>query len=179
MGQGKRGYALENAIEYTNNIYKNKGWALVHKVPTPWKVMYNKRTGQVYKAYPQEKSTVDFEGMSHGRGLAFDAKSTKNKSSFPLNNIKEHQIEFLKDYRDQGGIAFFIVHFEKHQETYFLYVTQLVDWWENMKYGGRKSIPLNWFKLNCDLIKAEKGVPLHYLAHCNTAFKRAERRVKS
>lgn len=171
MAQGKRGQALENAVNYTNKIYRNKKWALVDKVPTPWTVHYDKRTKRVIRAFPKEKGTVDFIGISNGRSIAFDAKSTKERTRFPLNNIKQHQVDYLLQHSEQGGISFFIVHFEKHQETYFLRIDQLIHWWELQKEGGRRSIPHKWFKLNCDLIRAERGVPLNYLAYCNVDFK--------
>jgi recombination protein U len=166
MAQGKRGKPLENAIEYTNNIYKNKGVALVDKVPTPWNVSYNRKTGKVFKAFPQKKGTVDFIGISHGRGVAFDAKSTNNSTSFPLGNIEDHQIKYLLNHKDQGGIAFIIVEFANYGEHYFLTIDELNEWWVASQNGGRKSIPYRWFVMYCEQIRSEKGVPLHYLKFC-------------
>lgn len=165
MGYGKRGMALENLIQYTNKIYRAKGLALVDKVPTPWTIHYDKKTRKVYKAFPKEKSTVDFIGVFQGRSIAFDAKSTEHKTRFPLNNIKEHQIQYLKKHREHCGISFFIVEFEKHQEFYFLPIEKALEWWEGME-NGRKSIPYKWFKENCGLIRSENGVPLDYLKYC-------------
>ncbi|MCG5104432.1 Holliday junction resolvase RecU [Oceanobacillus alkalisoli] len=163
MSHGKRGKTLENIIEYSNKVYKNKGMALVDKVPTPWNVHYNKKTGRVVRAFPEKKGTVDFVGISHGRSIAFDAKSTKIRTSFPLKNVEQHQVDYLINHQDQGGISFFIVYFEKHNEAYYLPIDELKKWWDSQLSGGRKSIPYEWFVLNTDLIKTNNGVPLDYL----------------
>lgn len=166
ISYGKRGQELERLIERSNEIYRNRGMALVYKIPTPWNIYYNKKTGQVFKAFPAEKSTVDFIGISHGRGIAFDAKSTNNRTSFPLNNIKPHQIEYLKRFREQGGEAFFIVEFAKLHEVYFLPIKAVLSWWEASLNGGRKSIPYEWFLENCKQIRPKNDIPLDYLACC-------------
>lgn len=163
MGQGKRGKALEQKIEHTNKVYQKKGWALVHKEPTPWNVSYDRKTGRVYRAFPKEKGTVDFIGVSHGRPIAFDAKNTKEKTRFPLSNVKEHQVEYLRNHQDQGGISFLIVEFEKLGETYLLKFDQLYKWWIDAKRGGRKSIPYSFFNVECERILPKRGVAVDYL----------------
>lgn len=170
MSYARRGMTLENMIEYTNQIYKHKKLALVDKSPTPWNVSFNKRTGKVYNAFPEKKGIVDFIGISKGKGIAFDAKSTKVKTNFPLQNVKKHQVDYLLNYHEQGGYAFLIVYFEVHNEAYFLPIDKLIDWWEGQFKGGRKSIPYKWFKENLELIESKNGVPLDYL----TILKKAE-----
>lgn len=166
MTQANRGKALETLIDHTNKIYKQKGQALIDKVPTPWSVSYNRRTGRVSRAFPQKKGTVDFVGISHGRSIAFDAKNTNSRTSFPLSNVADHQLEYLLNHQDQGGISFIIVCFAKHQEHYLLRVNDLKTWWDGSLKGERKSIPYNWFVENCDLIKSSNGIPLDYLKKC-------------
>lgn len=169
--QGKRGQTLEIMVEHSNKAYKNRGMALVDKVPTPWNVHYNRRTGRVANAFPEKKGTVDFIGVSHGRSLAFEAKSTRIRTRLPLENFQKHQVQYLLTHQEQGGISFCIVHFEKHNETYFLKADDVIEWWNGQFEGGRKSIPYEWFKMNCDLIKSNNGVVLDYLAYCNTVYK--------
>lgn len=171
MYSGKRGMVLENALDMTNQTYKNKGLALIDKVPTPWKVHFDKRNNRATQAFPDKKSTVDFVGVSHGRAIAFEAKSTKIRTSFPLKNVEAHQVNYLLNYQDQGGIAFLIIYFEKLGESYFVKIDDFYEWWAAMEEGGRKSIPYNWFMLNCDRIKSSNGVILNYLEFCNTAYK--------
>lgn len=167
---GQRGMALEELIEFTNIVYKNKGLALVDKIPTDWSVHYDKKTRKVKTAYPKKKGLVDFIGISHSRSIAFDAKSTTSRTSFPLSNIEQHQIDYLLKHKDQGGISFFIVEFTKYVEHYYLPIDKANEWWINMKSGGRKSIPYDWFVFNCDLIKSGHGVPLDYLKLCGTVY---------
>lgn len=151
-----RGKSFENVIDYTNRQYALKGWALVDKVPTPTK---NIKGRIVY----EQKSSVDFIGISHGTGIAFDAKSTKVNTRFDLKNIHAHQMKFLKSYQDQGGKAFFLIHFEKLKETFFVEFDFVYPYWQTWEGGGRASIPYQEFFNNCPLVHPEKGVALHYL----------------
>ena len=165
---GKRGMALEEMIEYPNVIYNNKGLALINKVPTDWTVHYDKKRKKVIHAYPNQKGIVDFIGVSNGKSIAFDAKSTNIKTNFPLNNIKQHQIDYLRNHHKHGGISFFLIAFNKRNEYFFLSINQAYKWWKNMLQGGRKSIPYDWFVFNCESIKSGNGVPLDYLKVCGT-----------
>ena len=102
-----RGANLEQLIEQANSVYMARNQAVITKIPTPWKVQrkyspYTK-TYQIYKAFPEKKSTVDFGGTANFLSVWFDVKSTKNKTSFPLANIHKHQIEYLEKVADQGG----------------------------------------------------------------------------
>lgn len=171
MSQGKRGQFLERLIETSNKMYENKGMALIHKVPTPWNVMYDRRTGRVRNAFPERKSTVDFAGISHGRSIAFEAKTTKIRTRFPLDNFEQHQINYLIKHQEQGGVSFSIIFFEKHNEHFFLTADDLHDWWSESKVGGRKSIPYEWFTLNCDMVRSRNGIALDFLEHTNTVYK--------
>jgi len=100
-----RGNELEKAAEAANRRYKVEKKALILKVPTP--IVYTNK-GMIAK-----QSTVDFVGIiSGGTFIAFDAKETLSKTSFPLKNIHQHQLTCL-DYVDElGGIAFFLIHFK-------------------------------------------------------------------
>ena len=161
ISPANRGMAFEHLVEYTNRCYRMKGIAHIEKVPTPWKVV--RRGNRIISAFPEKKGTVDFIGVSHGRMIAFDAKSTRERTRFPLDNIEDHQMAFLKSWKDQGAIAFFLVEFVKHQEVYFLPYREAEKWWEEAKQGGRKSIPYEWFMEHCDLVKSSRGIPLDYL----------------
>lgn len=158
-----RGKPFETLIEATNLQYYNKGRATIQKVPVPWKVFYDKKTKRS-QAVPDKKSTVDFIGIADGRGIAFDAKSTQERTRFPLDNISDHQFRFLKSWKDNGGISFILVEFAKLKETYVLTFKDLETWWEGAKKDGRKSIAHEWFVLNCDLVKSKNGILLDYLS---------------
>jgi recombination protein U len=155
-----RGKSFESQIDYTNRQYRLKGWALVDQVPTPAK---NIKGRIIY----EKKSTVDFIGIAHGRGLAFDAKSTKQTTRFDLKNIHEHQMDYLIQYQDQGGLAFVLIHFEKKRETFYVPVDFIKPYWEAWGSGGRASIPYKDLFFGCPLVHSEKGIALHYLRHCS------------
>lgn len=158
-----RGQSFERLIEATNNQYYHKGQATIQKVPVPWKVFYDRKTKRS-RAIPEKKSTVDFIGIVNGRGIAFDAKSTREHTRFPLSNISEHQFKFLKRWKDNGGISFILVEFAKKQEVYMLPFAMLETWWEKAQNGGRKSIPYDYFLMHCDLVKSKNGILLDYLS---------------
>lgn len=157
-----RGMAFEQLIEITNSQYINKNRAVIQKVPTPWQVI--RRGKKIVSAFPEEKSTVDFIGIANGRAIAFDAKSTREITRFPLSNIEDHQVRFLKQWHQNGGISFILVEFAKKKEVYLLSIGQLIKWLESANNGGRKSIPYEWFMLNCDLVKSKNGIILDYLS---------------
>ncbi|GLY09575.1 Holliday junction resolvase RecU [Pseudobacillus badius] len=165
VNYANRGKPLQNIINLTNQIYKLKGWAVVNEVPTPWRVI--RRGKQIIGASPAEKSTVDYYGITHGRALAFDAKSTRETTRFPLDNVHDHQVEYLTKFQDQGGIAFFIVEFARLNKTYFVPLKFFETYWTAAKNGGRKSIPFEEIDLQCDLIRPERGVALDYLKYCS------------
>lgn len=171
MSLGKRGQFLERLIETSNKMYENKGVALINKVPTPWNVMYDKRTRRVINAFPERKSTVDFAGISQGQSIAFEAKTTNVKTRFPLNNFEQHQVDYLMKHQEQGGASFSIIFFEVHNEHFFLTADDLHDWWSESKVGGRKSIPYEWFTLNCDMVRSRNGIALDFLEYINSSYK--------
>lgn len=157
-----RGMQLEEEIESSNLSYYLKGIAVIQKVATPFKPIRDK-DGNMRRLIPEKKSTVDFIGCLNSRGIAFDAKETSERTSFPLANVKEHQVSFLEKYRDCGGHAFLLVRFVKHQETFILSSVQLSKWWKDISYGGRKSIPYDWFTMNCEQVGSRNGIVIDYL----------------
>lgn len=157
-----RGMQLEAEVESSNLSYYLKGIAIIQKVATPFKPIRDK-DGNMRRLVPEKKSTVDFIGCLNGRGLAFDAKETNERASFPLANVKEHQAVFLEKYRNCGGHAFLLVRFVKHQETFILSSIQLSTWWKEAAFGGRKSIPYDWFTANCESVRSRNGIVIDYL----------------
>ena len=110
-----RGMFLENLLNQTNQVYLQKKIAVIHKKPTPIQIVnvdYPKRSATVIKeAYFRQPSTTDYNGVYNGAYIDFEAKETKNKTSFPLANIHPHQLEHMDNCIKQGGIVFFIIYF--------------------------------------------------------------------
>lgn len=139
-----RGMSLEEDINVTNQFYLHSKRAIIHKKPTPIqivKVNYPKRSAAVItEAYFQAKSTTDYNGIYKGKHLDFEAKETKNKTSFPLANVHEHQVHHLQQIVEHGGICFMIIRFSTLNETYLLPAEYLLSFWEEHLRGGRKSM---------------------------------------
>lgn len=152
-----RGKALEQVVEMANRQYKEKGLAIINKVPV--EKGFNKR--EVYQFY-KEPSTVDFVGISihkFGKMIAFDAKETKQKS-LPFANIKAHQIEYLQNVKKHGGHAFFVVRFDFCNEIYTIDVDDVVAL---MERSERKSIPHSYFRDMAERVESKGGIVFDYL----------------
>lgn len=136
---------LEADINETNKFYLQSQKAVVHKKPTPIQVVnvhYPKRSAaKITEAYFQEKATTDYNGIYKGKYIDFEAKETKNKTTFPLANIHDHQIKHMRSVIDHDGISFVIIRFIVHDETYYLSSEKIISYWDTMLNGGRKSIP--------------------------------------
>ena len=145
ISSANRGMNFESDINASNEYYRDHDICLITKRPTPInvvKVDYSKGA-KIVHAYFEEQSTTDYNGVYKSRYIDFEAKNTKNKTSFPLNNITKHQIEHLKKVILHGGIAFFIIQFESLDKVYILDAKYVIHFYEN---GERKSIPLSCFE---------------------------------
>jgi recombination protein U len=158
-----RGSGLEELITYASTQYERNGIAVIHKVPTPVTVLNNG------KGFFKGKSTVDYTGtLKGGRFVCFEAKETKQANVFPLKNIHPHQITYMKNVTNLGGLAFLLVRFVKFKgqgERIFRFqFPELLERWEyymaNEGKRGAASIPAEAFKTE---ITGECGYILHYL----------------
>ena len=137
--RGLRGSALEELINRTNEMYAANSLALIQKVPTPiTPINIDKQTRHITLAYFDQKSTVDYIGVVQGIPVCFDAKEC-HTDTFPLQNIHKHQVEFMRRFEAQQGVAFFLIHYTKRDIFYYLTLRQLLIFWKRMKDGGRKS----------------------------------------
>lgn len=137
--RGLRGSALENLINMTNEKYRDSKLAVIQKIPTPITPVEINGKGQITLAYFDAKSTVDYIGVAQDIPICFDAKECA-KNTFPLQNIHEHQVSFMQDFEEQGGIAFFLIYFSHTDEYYYAPFREIKKYWERAKKGGRKSI---------------------------------------
>lgn len=156
-----RGMNLEDDLNQTNEYYNLHNITLVYKKPTPIQVVqveYPKN--KIREAYFHEPSTLDYNGIYHGRYLEFDAKETQSKTSFPLANIHRHQLEHIKRVIFHGGIAFLIVRFSMLNETYLLLGEDLISF---IDHSDRKSIPLSYFKEHGYFIEFKYAPRLDYI----------------
>ena len=140
FSHGNRGMDLENDINVSNDYYRLNNICLITKRPTPInvvKVEYN--PGPIItNAYFEKQSTTDYNGVYKSRYIDFEAKSTRQVTSFPLSNISPHQITHLKDVILHGGIAFFIIEFSKLEKVYLIDAQYIIDYYYSSE---RRSIP--------------------------------------
>lgn len=140
---------LESEINDSNKYYLEKDIAVIYKKPTPIKVV-KQVNEKIVDAYFEKPSTTDYNGLYKGKYIDFEAKETKNNTSFPLRNIHPHQIKHLENVINHQGICFLIVRFVNINETYLLFGTDFIQF---IKTQTRKSIPLSYFKEKGHLIK--------------------------
>ncbi|NCU16418.1 Holliday junction resolvase RecU [Pallidibacillus pasinlerensis] len=141
---GNRGMTLEEDLNESNEYYLANKIAVIHKKPTPIqivKVDYPQRSKAVIKeAYFKTPSTTDYNGVYKGKYIDFEAKETKSKTSIPLQNFHHHQIEHIRQVIACNGISFVIIRFSTTEEVFLLEGRFLLQFWERMENGGRKSI---------------------------------------
>ena len=119
--RGLRGSTLEDLINHTNESYREKKLALIQKIPTPiTPIEIDKSSRHITLAYFEQKSTVDYIGAVQGIPVCFDAKECAVKNIFLCKNIHPHQIKFMEEFEQQGGISFIIVHYTAMDEMYYV-----------------------------------------------------------
>lgn len=161
--RGLRGNDFEEMINYTNELYRQNGLGLIQKIPTPiTPVEIQKDTGRISLAYFNSKSTVDYIGVIQGIPVCFDAKETTEKN-LPLQNIHEHQIKFMEDFKNQGGIAFILVYFKFFGRYFYMPIDKLIYFWNRAKNGGRKSIKFDEFDPDFEVFPDKSGIVIHYI----------------
>lgn len=159
-----RGMTLEADINLSNEYYREMDIAIIYKKPTPIKITkvdYPSRDKTVIKeAFFTVPSTTDYNGIYKGYYIDFEAKETKSKTSFALENIHPHQIKHLEKVYNHKGIAFIIVRFTTLNETYLLMANDFLDYISN---NDKKSIPINFFKEKAYLLKDGYNPRIDYL----------------
>ncbi len=137
--RGLRGSTLEDMINRTNEKYAENGLALIQKIPTPiTPVKMDKESRHITLAYFDQKSTVDYIGAVQGIPVCFDAKECA-VDTFSLQNVHEHQINFMRNFEKQGGIAFVLIFYTHKNLLYYLTFEKLYEFWKRSEEGGRKS----------------------------------------
>lgn len=155
-----RGMNLESLINSSIQYYRDHDIAVIHKKPTPIQIVnvdYPKRSAaKITEGYFKRASTTDYNGIYKGRYVDFEAKETKNKTSFPLQNFHDHQISHMKACHNHGGIVFVIIYFSTLKECYLLPAESLFEAWVIYEQGGRKSIKYE------QIVKNGYFIPISY-----------------
>jgi len=140
-----RGMFLENLINESNTYYNSIDKCVIYKKPTPIKVLNvsypSNKSHLIDKAVYSSISTLDYNGIYKGKYIEYDAKECHSKTSFPLSNIKLHQIDHIKKIIKHGGIVFLII---MMNDEFFLLKGEDIIEFINTK--ERKSIDFEYLK---------------------------------
>lgn len=160
--RGLRGSTLEDMINHTNEYYRQKNLALVQKIPTPiTPIKIDKDSSQITLAYFEKDSTVDYIGVVQGVPICFDAKECAT-DTFPLQNIHEHQVEFMTEFEEQEGVSFLIIYFSGCNLCYYVPYRDMMRFWNRALGGGRKSFRREELDQEYQ-IRVQGEVFIHYL----------------
>ena len=160
--RGLRGSTLEEMINRSNEQYREKGLALIQKIPTPiTPIKISRDTRQITLAYFEQKSTVDYMGAVQGIPVCFDAKECK-EDSFPLANVHEHQIQFMEEFEKQNGLSFLIIFYSSRNLFYYLPFRELKKFWDRGKNGGIKRFRFEELDLSY-LLPEHSGILVPFL----------------
>ena len=171
--RGLRGSTLEDLINRTNEKYLENGLALIQKIPTPiTPINIDKENRHITLAYFDQKSTVDYIGAVQGIPVCFDAKECA-VDTFSLQNIHDHQVEFMVNFEKQGGIAFLILYYSHKDLFYYLNLEQLLMFWRRAKDGGRKSFRFDELDPKFEIPK-KHGILVPYLEMLNLDLEQRE-----
>lgn len=156
-----RGMGLENDINETNKYYEIYNIALINKKPTPIRITKtNYQNMRVTDGFFECPSTLDYNGVYKGYYIEFDAKETKSKTSFPISNIHNHQMEYIKKVLKHHGIVFLIVRFSLLNKDFIIEGSKLINFIED---NTRKSIPIEYFETNCYKLDIKYAPRLDYI----------------
>ena len=167
VSSANRGMNFETMINQTNEFYRDNDIAIIYKKPIPIQIVnvdYQRRSAaKITEAYYKLPSTTDYNGIYKGRYIDFEAKETKSKTSFPIKNIHEHQVEHLNRVKSHGAISFIIVYFSSIERIYFLDSDDVSFFYKRSK-TGKKSITLSEFEERAYPIKEGYRKPVDYLS---------------
>lgn len=160
--RGLRGSLLEDLINRSNEVYLEKGLALIQKIPTPiTPIKIDKENRHITLAYFDQKSTVDYIGCVQGVPVCFDAKECTT-DTFALQNIHPHQIRFMEEFEKQGGVSFLIIYYTGRDEMIYMPFADIKRFWDRKEAGGRKSFRYEEINLEYVLHRGH-GVLVPYL----------------
>lgn len=139
----KIGAKFEERLTNQFEKYRKEGKAYIFKVPTEFTVL--RKGARIVSAFPKKRSPcLDYIGILHnGKAIVFEAKTTANKTSFPLSNIKDYQYNLIDEISQYVDNVFFIIEFRELREIYLIEGKKIKEFKEN---NTRKSIPYRDFK---------------------------------
>jgi len=145
-----RGMGLQEFVNQANIQYRQLGIAYIWDPGTPARWLPG---GEIV---PKE-GTVDHIGVWNGLGIAFDDKETAT-DELPAANVKTHQVEFLMDFSQAGGIAFILVAYTEPGRFFVVPVEKYFPVW-----AGRRGLKIEKAERIGREVRASRRVCLDYL----------------
>lgn len=156
-----RGMDLESELNESNDYYREIDKALIYKKPTPIgvaDVRYTPKGKVIDRGFFKEPSTLDYNGLYRGKYIEYEAKVTKNRTSFPLANIHAHQMKHIESVLKHKGIVFLIMKINE-----IVYLLKGEDFIKYIHEHDRKSIPYEFIEEYGYKIKYSYRPTLDYL----------------
>ena len=135
---------FETDIQKINSMYLRRGIGVVEKIPNGNKTIRKNGMAQMVR---DGQTGCDFIGHLRGVPVAFDCKSTKNKTRFPLGDkrvvlFKPHQLDFLKAFDDSGGFGFLLMKMSQQADIFLVPINDFLSMREDLHARDKKSIPI-------------------------------------
>jgi recombination protein U len=120
------GSSLEDLLTFTHRLYWNRHqvWVEHNGISGAFHINRGRRVFT-----PQSRrSAPDYYGCIDGKFIAFDAKTTKNKTRWRLHADYGHQFERLMRIHEAGGVGFFAVEQRVAGRLWLLRVVDGMSW---------------------------------------------------
>ncbi len=130
-----RGMALERLLTKGCYSARKRGVAFVRKIDIPCRI--TNAGMQIFN------SIADYDGMlAGGKHVSVEAKETESHTSFPLRQIKNHQLIYLLEVEKFGGLGYFVIHFKDMGPKAFLVPVSFID---ERWLGAKRSVAYDEF----------------------------------
>jgi recombination protein U len=133
-----KGMYLEMLLNNWCELLCGTGRGIINKVPVNYDLLEVKNN--IISGVIKSNNNCDYIGIYNGQYVEFEAKETE-KETFPLANIKPHQLKKLTQVAQCGGIAFVVIYFHQYNRFFAVTITALTTL-------ATKKIPLSWLEEN-------------------------------
>lgn len=139
------GASLEDLLTFTHILYWNRHHVWVDHNGIAGE--FHMRKGRRVFHPVSRQAAPDYYGCVDGIFIAFDAKTTKNKTRWRLHKDYAHQFTRLKDIHQAGGVSFFAIEQRVTHTMWLLKVHNRMEW-PKLSFDPQESeliprIPLN------------------------------------
>ena len=107
-----------------------------------------KKQNKAWGSMVVPKVVSDFICIHNGITMFVECKSTQNKTSFPLRNVKDHQFEFASEVELAGGLYVFMIRRQesKNDEYFIITLNDII----RLKKANNNNKSIKWEQLRED-----------------------------